>query len=70
MKKVLIFVVIIFLCFILFSRFFLGESMDANYDFLGVFDDVFDVFEWIADKIKDIYDGLYEVVSWWQKFFG
>lgn len=70
MKKVLIFTLVGFCGFILFSRFFLGKQMGEGYDYMSVLDDVFGVFEWIADKIKAIFDGIQTVGNWWSDLFG
>lgn len=70
MRKILIFGIIGFCAFILFSRFFLGTEMGDNYQYMSVFDDVFGVFTWISEKIKAVYDGIKNVGDWWSNLFG
>lgn len=70
MKKLLLFVLVGFLGFILFSRFFLGTEMGADFDYMSVFTDVFGIFEWIGDKIKAVFDGMKNVGDWWSSLFG
>lgn len=70
MRKVVIFILVGFFAFILFSRIFLGVEMGEGYDYMSVFDDVFGVFTWIAEKIKSIFDGMKAVGDWWSSLFG
>lgn len=70
MRKVALFVLIGFFGFVLFCKFFLGDELTETYDYMGVFEKVFGVFQWIGEKIKAVFDGMKNVSDWWSSLFG
>ena len=70
MRKAVLFTLVGFCAFILFSRIFLNVEMGEGYNYMSVLEDVFSVFTWIADKIKSIFDGMKAVGDWWSSLFG
>lgn len=70
MKKAVVFVFLGFCAFVMFDRFFLGTDIGEGYDYMNSLVNVFDIFEWIGDSIKSVFDGIRGVGDWWNSLFG